>query len=78
MSGGARYSNPRQALLLVFLMLLLPIASQTQAIDNTPEVEEPTHSPPILVEGLPPLMCGEELCDRPLRMYDRDLSLIHI
>ncbi|CAI8336540.1 MAG: Serine protease AprX [Euryarchaeota archaeon UBA443] len=72
MSGGARYSNPRQALLLVFLMLLLPIASQTQAIDNTPEVEEPTHSPPILVEGLPPLMCGEELCDRPLRMYDRD------
>ncbi|MDP6865358.1 MAG: S8 family serine peptidase, partial [Candidatus Poseidoniaceae archaeon] len=72
MSGGARDSNPRQALLLVFLMLLLPIASQTQAIDNTPEVEEPTHSPPLLVEGLPPLMCGEELCDRPLRMYDRD------
>ena len=26
-----------------------------------------THGEPILVEGLPPLMCGEELCDRPLR-----------
>ena len=53
-------------------MLLLPLASQSQAIDNTPVAEEPTHAPPILVEGLPPLVCGDELCDRPLRMYDRD------
>ncbi len=52
-------------------MLLLPIASQIQAINTSSEVEESTHAPPILVEGLPPLMCGEELCDRPLRMYDR-------
>ena len=52
-------------------MLLLPLASQVQAIETLPEIQEPTHAPPILVEGLPPLMCGEELCDRPLRMYDR-------
>lgn len=56
---------------LVLLMLLLPVASQIQAVETLPEVEEPTHAPPILVEGLPPLMCGEQICDRPLRMYDR-------
>ena len=72
MSGASTFSNPRQALFLVLLMLLLPLASQSQAIDNTPVIEEPTHAPPILVEGLPPLVCGEELCDRPLRMFDRD------
>jgi len=72
MSGASTFSNPRQALFLVLLMLLLPLASQSQAIDNTPVVEEPTHAPPILVEDLPPLICGKELCDRPLRMYDRN------
>ena len=71
MSGWSTYSNPRQAMFLVLLMLLLPIASQIQAVETLPEVEEPTHAPPIFVEGLPPLMCGEEACDRPLRMYDR-------
>ena len=72
MSGWSTYSNPRQAMFLVLLMLLLPISSQTQAIEQPPEVEEPTHAPPILVEGLPPLMCGDEVCDRPLRMFERD------
>ena len=71
MSGRSANSNPRQALFLVLLMFLLPVASQTQAIETMPDVEEPTHAPPILVEGLPPLMCGDDLCDRPLRMYDR-------
>jgi len=71
MSGWSTYSNPRQAMFLVLLMLLLPIASQIQAVETLPEDAEPTHAPPILVEGLPPLMCGEEFCDRPLRMYDR-------
>ncbi|MGB1567748.1 MAG: S8 family serine peptidase, partial [Candidatus Poseidoniaceae archaeon] len=71
MSGWSTYSNPRQAMFLVLLMLLLPVASQIQAVETLPEVEEPTHAPPILVEGLPPLMCGEQICDRPLRMYDR-------
>ena len=71
MSGWSTYSNARQAMFLVLLMLLLPVASQIQAVETLPEVEEPTHAPPILVEGLPPLMCGEQICDRPLRMYDR-------
>ena len=71
MSGWSTYSNPRQAMFLVLLMLLLPVASQIQAVETLPEVEEPTHAPPILVEGLPPLMCGEQICDRPLRMYER-------
>jgi len=71
MSGWSANSNSRQALFLVFLMFLLPIASQTQAIETVPERDEPTHAPPILVEGLPPLMCEEDLCDRPLRMYER-------
>ena len=64
MRGWCHHSNPRQALFLVLLMLLLPMASQVQAIQTLPEVQEPTHAPPILVEGLPPLMCGEELCDQ--------------
>ena len=72
MRGWSHHSNPRQALFLVLLMLLLPMASQVQAIETPPVVQEPTHAPPILVEGLPPLMCGEEFCDRPLRMFERD------
>ena len=27
------------------------------------EFAENTHTEPILIEGLPPLMCGEDLCD---------------
>ena len=26
---------------------------------------------PILVDGLPPLMCEEEMCERPTRLIDR-------
>ena len=72
MSGRSSFSNPRQALFLVLLMLMLPFASQVQAENPVHEPEEPTHSEPILVEGLPPLVCGDELCERPLRMYDRE------
>ena len=54
------------------------MASQVQAIQTLPEIQEPTHAPPTLVEGLPPLMCGEELCDRPLRMFDRDGRPAHM
>jgi subtilisin family serine protease len=38
------------------------------------EVDEPqpaTHVAPILIEGLPPLMCGDDLCLRPTRMIER-------
>ncbi len=78
MSGWSCCSNPSQALFLVLLMLLLPMASQVQAIETLSEAQEPMHAPPILVEGLPPLMCGEELCDHPLRMFDGDGRTAHL
>ena len=71
MGGRSTNANPRQGLFLVFLKLLLPFASQVQANIDPIEAQEPTHAPPILSEGLPPLFCGDELCERPLRMYDR-------
>ncbi len=72
MRGSPTFSNPRLAMVLVLLMLTLPLASQSQAFITAPEVDEPMHSPPILVDGLPPLVCGEDLCDRPLRTFARD------
>lgn len=72
MQGRPSFSNPRQAMFLVLLMLFLPLASQSQAFSYVPDVEEPTHTAPILVEDLPPLVCGDDLCDRPLRMFDRN------
>ena len=72
MQGRPSFSNPRQAMFLVLLMLFLPLASQSQAFSYAPDVEEPTHTAPILVEDLPPLICGNDLCDRPLRMFDRN------
>ncbi|MBP65662.1 MAG: hypothetical protein CMA67_00215, partial [Euryarchaeota archaeon] len=72
MNGRPTFSNPRQALFLVLLMLMLPLASQSQAFSDAPEIKETTHVAPILVEGLPPLYCGEQLCDRPLRTVDRE------
>lgn len=72
MNGRPTFSNPRQALFLVLLMLMLPLASQSQAFSDAPEIKEITHVAPILVEGLPPLYCGEQLCDRPLRTVDRE------
>ena len=59
-------------------MLLLPLASQVQAIDTHSEIDEPTHAPPILIEGLPPLMCGDDLCDRPLRIFERNGRMAHM
>lgn len=52
-------------------MLTLPIASQSQALNIPIELDQPTHADPILVDGLPPLVCGDDLCDRPLRMFER-------
>ena len=43
------------------------IASSVNATELDDFEAKETHGEPILVEGLPPLMCGEELCDRPLR-----------
>jgi hypothetical protein len=72
MQGRPSFSTPRQAMFLVLLMLLLPLASQSQAFTYAPEIQEPTHTAPILVDDLPPIVCGDELCERPLRMIDRN------
>ena len=59
-------------------MLLLPLALQVQAVETHSEINEPTHAPPILIEGLPPLMCGDDLCDRPLRIFERNGRMAHM
>lgn len=43
------------------------IASSVNATELDDFQAKETHGEPILVEGLPPLMCGVELCERPLR-----------
>ncbi|MEC7065231.1 MAG: hypothetical protein VXX05_03835, partial [Candidatus Thermoplasmatota archaeon] len=58
------------ALLFALLMLLADVSggllSNPVSATQVAEFEEP-----ILVDGLPPLMCGEVLCERPTRMIDR-------
>ena len=60
------------AFLLVFLLLLVPCAAFVSSQDNVESPIEITHAPAILVDGLPPLECGDEICERPLREYLRD------
>ena len=60
----------RTALLIVMIFLISDLSSLGvhASSDNLDIKEEKnTHEGAILVEGLPPLMCGEELCERPLR-----------
>ena len=60
----------RTALLIVMIFLVSDMSSfgvNANSNDQVLEVTQNTHSSPILIEGLPPLMCGEELCERPLR-----------
>ncbi|MEC8540407.1 MAG: S8 family serine peptidase [Candidatus Thermoplasmatota archaeon] len=64
----------RRSAILICLIFLL--ASYSAAADSTHLDKEQsqgstpiiTHAEPILVDGLPPLMCGDELCERPLRI----------
>ena len=60
------------AFLLVFLLLLVPCTAFVSSQENVGSGIEKTHAPAILVDGLPPLMCGDDICERPLREYDRD------
>ncbi len=56
---------------LIFLLASLSAVATSTALttENKPlAVEQQTHTDPIMVEGLPPLMCGEQLCERPLRL----------
>ena len=68
-----RYQQSRApAFLLVFLLLLVPCTAFVSSQENVDSPIEITHASAILVDGLPPLMCGDEVCERPLREYLRD------
>ena len=57
----------------LFALIVLIADVSGMAIAQEPITEEASmFSDPILVESLPPLMCGDELCLRPTRMIDRD------
>ena len=63
----------RSAILIALIFLIADCSSAASSITYENDGHQAntfpvTHVEPILVEGLPPLMCGEELCDRPLRL----------
>ncbi len=58
------------AVLFSFLLLLADVSAAGLS-NPSPTAPLPTHGEPILVDGLPPLMCGDAPCERPLRLYDR-------
>jgi len=68
------WKSQRISLFLVIVFLFADLG--VLANENEPYVPEPLvqslFSEPILVDGLPPLMCGEELCLRPIRDIDRN------
>ena len=70
MRSAPRRSIRFGAVLFAFLMLLADVSGGllTHPVQAAPASD---HEPPILVEGLPPLMCGDELCERPTRMLER-------
>ena len=71
--SNLRYQQSRApAFLLVFLLLLVPCTAFVSSQENVDSPIEITHAPAILVDGLPPLMCGDDICERPLREYVRD------
>ena len=56
-------------------MLLVPCTAFVSSQEISEAPVEATHAPAILVDGLPPLICGDEICERPLREYERDQTL---
>ena len=70
MRGQRRRTATAGAILFSLVILFADVSGAVLSVDaDAPET--PTHTAPILVDGLPPLMCGEELCERPTRMIDR-------
>ena len=57
--------------MLVAVFLIADLGAIATPSTASIEGDTPEFAPPILVEGLPPLMCGEELCLRPVRDIDR-------
>ena len=58
-------------LVIVFLFADLGVLANETDSNVSEPLSQSLFSQPILVEGLPPLMCGEELCLRPVRDIDR-------
>ena len=70
MLGQQQASLRTGAVLFALLMLFADISGGVLATTTDPS-ETAATTEPILVEGLPPLMCGEDLCERPTRLIDR-------
>ncbi len=70
MRSASRPSFRTGALLFAVLMLLADVSGGllSNPVHATPVAD---YEEPILVDGLPPLMCGEEMCERPTRLIDR-------
>lgn len=73
MQSSASWKSQRISLFLVVVFLFADLGVLANETDTSPvELETPSlYSEPILVDGLPPLMCGDELCLRPIRDIDR-------
>ena len=73
LQSSASWKSQRISLFLVIVFLFADLGVLANETDTSP-VEYETqslYSEPILVDGLPPLMCGDELCLRPIRDIDR-------
>lgn len=73
LQSSASWKSQRISLFLVIVFLFADLGVLANESDTTPvEFEtQSLYSEPILVDGLPPLMCGDELCLRPVRDIDR-------
>ena len=63
------------SLLLVLMFLIADLgAFATASATNLDQEEQPVvqFAEPIFIDGLPPLMCEDGYCQRPLRIIDRD------
>ena len=69
-----RQGRSQSSFLLSIVFSLLILIADISALAS-PSLENHQQTPqfeaPILIDGLPPLMCGEEMCQRPTRMIDR-------
>jgi subtilisin family serine protease len=59
------------SLMLVAVFLVADLSAFATPSTSDSVTYDADFTSPILVEGLPPLMCGEDLCLRPLRDIDR-------
>ncbi|MBT5844611.1 MAG: S8 family serine peptidase, partial [Euryarchaeota archaeon] len=73
MQSSTTWKSQRISLLLVIIFLFadLSVLANESDVEISESNTQSLFSQPILVEGLPPLMCGEELCLRPIRDIDR-------